>query len=95
MNFIDHDKTIQFIHRYIGLLLMFLIYIYSFQIKNVNNILNMKSRNLIVLITCQVFLGILTLVSNVPIVLACSHQLLAIFLLLQIISTKHFLKYIL
>jgi cytochrome c oxidase assembly protein subunit 15 len=93
LNFIEHNKLIQFIHRYIGLFLLFLIYIYSFQIKDLNMILNLKSRNLIVIVTCQVFLGILTLVSKAPIILASSHQILAIFLLLQLINVKYFLKY--
>ena len=93
LNFLEHDKLIQFIHRYIGLLLLLLIYIYSFQLKDVNFILNSKCKNLVVLVSCQVFLGILTLVSKAPIFLALTHQLLAIFLLLQIISIKHFLNY--
>ena len=93
LNFLEYDKMIQFIHRYIGLLLMLAIYIYSFQLKNINLILNSKARNLVTLVSCQVFLGIITLISKVPIMLALTHQLLAIILLLQIINTKHFLKY--
>jgi len=93
LNFIEHNKLIQFMHRYIGLFLLILIYIYSFKIKDINLILNIKSRNLITLVTCQVFLGIITLISKAPIILASSHQIVAIFLLLQLINTKHFLKY--
>jgi len=93
LNFLEYDKMIQFMHRSIGLLLMITIYIFSFQIKDLNPILNSKSRMLIALISCQIFLGIITLISKASIILALSHQLLAIFLLLQLINTKHFLKY--
>ncbi len=93
LNFLEHDKLIQFSHRFLGLLLMIFIYIFSFQIKNINEYLNLKSRNLITIVTCQVFLGIITLISKTPIVLASAHQILAVFLLLQLINIKHFLNY--
>ena len=91
--FLEHDKLIQFSHGFLGLLLMIFIYIFSFQIKNINEYLNLKSRNLITIVTCQVFLGIITLISKTPIVLASAHQVLAVFLLLQLINIKHFLNY--
>ena len=93
LNFLENNKMVQFLHRYLGLLLMLLIYFFSYKLKNVNNVLNLKIRNLVTIVSCQVFLGIITLISNVPIILASFHQLIAIYLMLQLINIKHFLKY--
>ena len=93
LNFFEHKKMVQFIHRCNGIFLMILIYIFSFKIKHLKFSLDMKSRALIVLVSCLVFLGIITLVSKSSIVLSSFHQILAIFLLIQLINIKHFLKY--
>jgi len=93
LNFLESPKTIQFIHRYMGVILLISIYFLSFKIKKIGVEFDFKSRCLVTLITCQFFLGIITLISKVPIILGISHQLLAIFLLLLLLNTKHSLKY--
>jgi len=93
LNLFEHKKMVQFIHRCNGILLMLLIYVFSFKVQNLKPILDNKSRGLIAIVSCQVFLGIITLISKSSIVLSSFHQILAIFLLLQLINIKHFLKY--
>ena len=93
LNLFEHKKMVQFIHRCNGILLMLLIYVFSFKVQNSKLVLNNKSRALIALVSCQVFLGVITLISKSSIVLSSFHQVLAIFLLLQLINIKHFLKY--
>jgi len=92
-NLVENKKMIQFIHRILGISLLFSIYLFSFKIKDLSLEFNLKGRNLVTAISCQVFLGIITLISKVPIVLAVSHQFLAIVILLLLINTKHSLKY--
>ena len=89
LNFFENHKLIQFIHRYLGLSLMMIIYYISFQLKEIDLKFNLKSKTLVTIVSCQVFLGILTLMSDVSIVLAVSHQILAILLMLKLLDLKH------
>jgi len=92
-NLLNNKKMIQFIHRAIGILLLISIYLFSFKLKDLSLDFNLKGRNLVTAISCQVFLGIVTLISKAPLVLAASHQFLAVIILLLLINTKHSLKY--
>jgi len=89
LNFFENNKLIQFIHRYLGLSLMMIVYYISFQLKEIDLKFNLKSKTLVTIVSCQVFLGILTLISEVSIVLAVSHQILAILLMLKLLDLKH------
>ena len=93
LNFFENDKMIQFIHRFLGLFLLLLIYLFSFKMKDLPLKYNLRVRSLVTIVSCQVFLGIITLISKVPIVLGVAHQFLAIILLLLLLDIKHSLKY--
>ena len=93
LNFFENNKLIQFIHRYLGLSLMMIVYYISFQLKEIDLKFNLKSKALVTIVSCQVFLGILTLISEVSIVLAVSHQILAILLMLKLLDLKHSIRW--
>ena len=93
VNFFENSKMVQFIHRYLGLSLMIFIYLISFNLKELNLSLNLKCRNLVTIVTFQVFLGIITLISKVSIILALSHQFLAILLYLSLLNLKHSMRW--
>ncbi len=69
-NLFENTQTVQFLHRSLGILILInAIALYY---------LNKTALNLLIIITIQVILGILTLIYQVPIILASSHQVIAI-----------------
>ena len=93
LNFFKNHYGVQFIHRFLGLIIMGLIMIFTYKSNKINNRIKLESQYLIVLILFQCIVGILTLISNASIVFALLHQFLAILIILFTIKIKHNLKY--
>lgn len=83
INLFEHHATVQFIHRWLGALVLLMI---IYQYINLSKTQNMPKYNpalLVLLIaTLQFGIGVLTLISDVQITLATLHQLIAIILVL-------------
>jgi cytochrome c oxidase assembly protein subunit 15 len=83
-NFFEHHATVQFIHRWLGALVLLMIiyqYIKSITASKKLRILN-PAMFVLLVATLQFGLGIITLISHVQITLATLHQLIAIILVL-------------
>lgn len=93
LNFFKNHYGVQFIHRFLSLIIMVLIMIFTYKSNKINNRIKLESQYLIVLILFQCIVGILTLISNASIVFALLHQFLAILIILFTIKIKHNLKY--
>ena len=93
LNFFKNHYGVQFIHRFLGLIIMGLIMIFTYKSNKINNRIKLESQYLIVLVLFQCIVGILTLISNASIVFALLHQFLAILIILFTIKIKHNLKY--
>jgi len=91
LNFIKNNKTILFLHPYIGICLMFLIFLFCYQIQKDES--NIYYQYLVLVVFAQVILGMLTLISKSSILLALMHQVSAILLMLILLKIKHLLKY--
>jgi heme a synthase len=76
-NMFEHHATVQFIHRWLGCLVLAVI-VWQYMIKR-----NSASLCVLLIALLQVGLGIATLLSGVSISLAASHQLVAIVLVLS------------
>jgi cytochrome c oxidase assembly protein subunit 15 len=88
--FFDH-ASVQFIHRWIGIIFLSLIVIFLY--KNRNSKAQKLYISLTILVSIQVSLGIMTLITNVELLLALLHQLVAIFLISNLLLLIHSLTY--
>ena len=91
---INNQTIVQIIHRFLGLLLLILVSVFSYQSSSLREGVKKNILFLLCLLIFQFILGIITLISKVSIVFASMHQLLAILFLLLIIKTKHSFKYL-
>ena len=82
INFVKNAGVVQFMHRSIASILVIAIFIFFLQLKKqpLKPLSRKLNHGLIGLAGCQFCLGVLTLVTTVNIVLATSHQLVALLL---------------
>lgn len=94
-NLFENITTVQFIHRYLGLLLLVLIVVYCiFMLRMATQKLYKNlAYSLLAIIIIQVTLGILTLLSSVQLLLGVLHQIVAVILLTIIIYFNHQVKF--
>jgi cytochrome c oxidase assembly protein subunit 15 len=93
-NFTTNIMTIQFIHRTTAWILLFLVFWLWKNLRDIS-VTDFQIRSnfyLLLLITTQFVLGVLTLIFSVPLSLAVLHQIVASLLLLSIINIKFLLK---
>ena len=94
-NIIYNPKVVQLIHRNLALVVISLIYLFSYTVifssKEVSIYNNIVYLNLIIFL--QFILGILTLVSGSSIVFAITHQFFAVLTVLAILKLKHSLRF--
>tara|TARA_B100001250_G_C19735986_1_gene760802 strand:- start:881 stop:1402 length:522 start_codon:yes stop_codon:yes gene_type:complete len=92
--FLDPGAQSQFIHRTLALIIMaFTFYIWQKGRRIKLSKLQKKSLDIVVIIvSIQIILGILTLVMAVPISLALTHQIVAFFLLLSLVFNLFLFK---
>ena len=84
-NIFNEPYSIQFFHRLVGSVLLFLsFYIFIENIKSGSK-LNSYENQFCYLVVLQFILGVLTLTLQIPITLAVSHQIVASILLLSVI----------
>lgn len=79
--------TIQFIHRWVAFAVLAFVLLIIFKSRMLTlNANQVKARNyLLIAVSLQIVLGVLTLIMAVPILLGVLHQLVALFLLLSIV----------
>jgi len=87
LSFFENHATVQFTHRWLGFIVLGLVIGMYIQLKNKATSAHFKQAFLtvVILITLQFTLGVLTLLLHVPIVLAVLHQLVAALLLLAVV----------
>lgn len=92
LSLFENHATVQFIHRWMGFLIVLLIVVlfYKFKDKVKNPFQKNALRMVLLLVLVQFTLGILTLVLHVPILLAVLHQLTAALLLLSLVRLWFF-----
>jgi cytochrome c oxidase assembly protein subunit 15 len=83
----ENHAMVQFTHRWLGFIVLGLILGLYIQLKNkaISSHFKFAFRAVVILITLQFILGVLTLLLHVPIVLAVMHQLVAALLLLAVV----------
>lgn len=90
-NFIEGLAGVQFIHRYVAYLVVFMVLMVYFKGRDL--FLNSKQKKglnfLILMVAIQFFIGVLTLINSVPILLGTLHQLGAFFLLAGVVYCLH------
>lgn len=90
-NFIEGLAGVQFIHRYMAYLVVFMVLMVYFKGRDL--FLNSKQKKslnfLIFMVAVQFLIGVLTLVNSVPILLGTLHQLGAFFLLGGVVYCLH------
>jgi cytochrome c oxidase assembly protein subunit 15 len=98
LNFFENKITIHFVHRGLAYTLLILIIIYSvklFRIRSVSTIFNRARRLPLILVTVQVLLGILSVLTSTGIIpnhwgtfewLAQLHQIVGMLLLLSLVA---------
>jgi heme a synthase len=89
-NFIDNLITVQFIHRGLAYILTVLIFIWWWKARKIHScqLLNKTYWLPLLIVLVQVTLGVLTVLNStvhIPIVLAVSHQFVAMLLLLSLV----------
>jgi cytochrome c oxidase assembly protein subunit 15 len=90
---IDFPVTVQFIHRWFGLIILLIITIQYFKLrKQLNKRLHNIIFSALFLVTLQFLLGVFTIIYKVPIALAVLHQINAFLLLLNIVTLIYFSK---
>jgi len=93
-NFTEGIAGVQFIHRYLGIiLLIYSIYFYLQGRKTENFLIRNASQNVIIVVFVQVLLGIFTLIFAIPLSLALTHQIGAFFLLMTLVYSLRVSKY--
>ena len=92
--FLDAGANSQFIHRLLGLIIVFsTIFIWKKAIKSNLSKLETKAITILpVLVLAQFFLGVITLILGGAIVPALLHQVLAFFLLLTLVFNLFLFK---
>jgi cytochrome c oxidase assembly protein subunit 15 len=82
VNFFENPFMLHFLHRWNGFLVLFAagIMLFRFRRENISFVLQITLRMFVMLIAAQVFLGVLTIFLQVPVVLASVHQALALLL---------------
>jgi cytochrome c oxidase assembly protein subunit 15 len=87
LNLFESIAGVQFIHRYLGIaILVFALYYLSKWWRSKENRLFSEATKYIgIIILVQVSLGIMTLIYGVPIILAVMHQIVAFFLVMNLI----------
>ena len=93
LNFFENNSFVQFIHRYLAVLVLILCSVFCFKINTTRNRINFNAQYLIILVLFQCMLGILTLNAKAPIIFSLTHQLLASLLILTVIKIKHLLRF--
>ncbi len=90
-NFIEGRSGVQFIHRYLAYIVVGLITFlwYTTKNKKLTKLQNRGVQSLLILVSLQFILGVLTLVLAVPIWLGIAHQVVAFFLLAALTFTLH------
>ena len=95
LNFLKNPGTIQWVHRLAGTVLLITVGILSLKVYRSQNHKDLLplSLTLIGVILIQYFLGIFTLIYNVPISLGVLHQLLAVIFWGLLLGLWHKMKY--
>ncbi len=91
LNYIENPSGVQFIHRYLALIILSLVFYIWFKSQK-NNLTKLQKRAviaLVLLITTQVTLGIFTLLYQVPVVMGSLHQITAFLLLSAVVFSLH------
>lgn len=90
----ENPFVVQFIHRWVAILLVFVGVVVFMRLKNESKNLRLKTSLHLFLVTLilQVTLGVITLVLSVPIWLGVLHQLVAIFLVIFLVRILFFHK---
>ncbi len=90
-NFIEGKSGVQFIHRYLAYIVVFLIGTIWFKSKKISLTKAQKAgiNYLLVLVSLQFILGVATIIYGVPLWLGVTHQIGAFFLLSAMIFTLH------
>lgn len=90
-NFIEGKSGVQFIHRTLAYIVVFLIFLIWKKTRNLPRTVwqNKGVNSLMILVGLQFVLGVLTLVLHVPVWLGVSHQVGAFFLLSALTFTLH------
>ena len=86
LNIFENIITVQFIHRYLGIINVINILIYCYRTFNRNEN-RLITYFLAILVVLQLILGISTLILQVPLILALLHQALAIILLIILVAS--------
>lgn len=94
VSLMENPSLVQFIHRWLGFLLVLLVIWMVLKFKKVAIAFNQKSalNFVLILIVIQFSLGILTLLLHVPIIIAVLHQLVAALFLLSVVRLWYFSK---
>ena len=86
----DNRSTVQFIHRNLAYLILFVSLFISYQIIFKKRSKVSKSYSIFIFfIFLQIFLGIITLLSNINIYFASIHQISSIFLVISSLNLYH------
>ena len=95
LNFFENTVAINFNHRWLGSFTFIFIFAFSLFLLNSRKIKKNNLSIILILITIglQFFLGILTLINNVPLTFASLHQTNSVLLLASILFAYHRHKY--
>jgi cytochrome c oxidase assembly protein subunit 15 len=93
-NFFENTVAINFNHRWMATTTFVALIIFSIYLKFFKKIKNQNLGSFLILlfVTFQFFLGVLTLITNVKIVFASLHQINSILLLSSMLYTYHSIK---
>ena len=94
LTFVDDPISVQFMHRWIAVVVVFAIGILIWKAKKTN--LSGRQFRLVtwlgIIVIFQFVLGVLTLLLHVPVILGVLHQLGAVILLIMLIITRYFCR---
>ena len=95
LNYIENPSGVQFIHRYLALIILSFVFFIWFKSRksNLSKLQKRASNMLLLLITTQVILGIFTLLYQVPVIMGSLHQVTAFLLLSTVIFSLHRFTY--
>lgn len=90
-NFVEGKSGVQFVHRYMAYVVVFLIGLIWYKTRKVTATIQQKKgvQALVALVLVQFILGVFTLILQVPVVLGVLHQVVAFFLLAAMTFTLH------
>ena len=94
ISFFDDAYLIMFIHRWLAVIVVLIVFYIIYQAKNirVNNTQKFVLKLLLITIFIQFLLGVFTILFQVPVILGVLHQFGAMLFLLSILSTIYFFK---